>query len=139
MLSLTYLSSASTLLDETTLAAILSDVRPRNEARGLTGMLLYSDGNIIQVLEGPPDAVEETFAAIQDDPRHRGILVMLREEVTERAFPDWSMGFRSVRADEVRRLPGYTDFLRGSDLAEGLGDRAAPAYQLLEIFRDNLR
>lgn len=139
MLSLTYLSSASELLDESALTALLSDIRPRNEARGLTGMLLYSDGNIIQVLEGPEDAVEATFAAIQGDERHGGIFVMLRDDIEERAFPDWSMGFRGVRAEEVRRLPGFTDFLRDSALAADLGDRAAPAYRLLEIFRDSLR
>ena len=139
MLSLTYLSSATDLMGEQELAEILATTRPRNEERGLTGMLLYADGNIIQVLEGPDRAVDETFAAISRDPRHRGILMMLREPIDERAFPDWSMGFRAVGREDVRRLPGYSEFLADPRLSAGLGDRAAPSYQLLEIFRDNLR
>jgi hypothetical protein len=139
MLSLTYLSSATHLLDERELAELLAQTRPRNEEQGLSGMLLYSDGNFIQVLEGPDDAVDETFARISADPRHHGILVMLREEITERAFPDWSMGFRALRREEVRELPGYSAFLADPSLSEGLTARPAASYQLLEIFRDNLR
>jgi hypothetical protein len=139
MLSLTYLSSATDLLDEQQLVDLLVTIRPRNLELGLSGMLLYSDGNIIQVLEGPDDVVDATFASIQDDPRHRGVLVMLREQITERAFPDWSMGFRSLARDDVRRLPGYTEFLRAPRLSDGLGEHPAASYQLLEIFRDSLR
>lgn len=138
MLSLTYLSSATELLDETRLAALLATIRPANEARGLTGMLLYSDGNIIQVLEGPDEAVEETFRAISADSRHHGIIEMLRDPITERAFPDWSMGFRHVGLDQVRELPGYTDFLADRSLSGGLGSEAEPAYRMLEIFRETL-
>lgn len=139
MLSLTYLSSASELLDEPALVQILAESRPRNHERGLTGMLLYSDGNIIQVLEGPDDAVEETFRTISADPRHHGILIALRDPITTRAFPDWSMGFRSVRREELRQLPGFSEFLAPDGRGSDLGDQAAPAYQLLEIFRDSMR
>lgn len=138
MLSLTYLSSATDLMDEQQLTELLAETRPRNEERGLTGMLLYSDGNIIQVLEGPDEAVETTFASISADPRHRGLLVMLRDQIAERAFPDWSMGFRAVSREEVRRLPGFSEFL-ADPASTGLGEHAAPSYQLLEIFRDSLR
>lgn len=139
MLSLTYLSSATDLFDEDQLAALLADTRPRNEERGLTGMLLYSDGNFIQVLEGPDEAVEQTFRAISADPRHHGIIVALRDQVGQRAFPDWSMAFRSVAGDEVRALPGYSEFLATWGRDRVFGDRAASAYRLLEIFRDSLR
>jgi hypothetical protein len=139
VLSLTYLSSATDLFDDERLAALMSDTRPRNEARGLTGMLLYSDGNFIQVLEGPDEAVEQTFRSISADPRHRGIIVALRDQVEARAFPDWSMAFRSVDPDDVRRLPGYSEFLTSWGRDRIFGDRAAAAYQMLEIFRDSLR
>ena len=138
MLSLTYVSSAAGRLEPAQLAAMLGDIRPKNEALGLTGMLLYSDGNIIQTLEGPDEAVEATFRSIEADPRHRGILVLLREPVEERAFPDWSMGFREVAGTEVGSLPGYSAFL-SRPLAKELGAAAAPAYRLLEVFRDSMR
>ena len=48
--SLTYVSTATTLMSVPELVAMLEEIRPRNRDRGLTGMLLYSGGNIIQVL-----------------------------------------------------------------------------------------
>ncbi|WP_164519484.1 BLUF domain-containing protein [Nocardioides ferulae] len=116
MLSLTYLSSVTETLDEAELVDLLAGSRARNEAAGITGLLLYRDGNVIQTLEGPHVAVEETFARIRRDPRHRGVIVLLREEVAERAFPEWSMAFRSVgvRQGEV---PGFSDFLNNDERA----------------------
>jgi hypothetical protein len=138
MLSLTYVSSASQTLDATALVDLLAAIRPRNEELGLTGMLLHSGGNIIQVLEGPDPVVEETFAAIERDPRHHGVLVMLREQVGERAFPDWSMGFRAVGDADLQDVDGYSDFMR-RPVGSGLGDSTRAAYRLLELFRDNMR
>lgn len=139
MLSLTYLSSATTLFDEQQLTDLLADSRPRNEERGLTGLLLYADGNFAQVLEGPDEAVERTFASISADRRHHGLIVALRDQVEQRAFPDWSMGFRAMAADDVRRLPGYSEFLTTWGRDRVFGDRAAASYQLLEIVRDGMR
>ncbi|GAA1154816.1 BLUF domain-containing protein [Nocardioides aquiterrae] len=138
MISLTYVSSATDLLDTTGLVDLLVDVRPRNEERGVTGMLLYSGGNIIQNLEGPDDVVDATFASIERDPRHRGVLVVLREEVEERGFPDWSMGFRELGGADLQGVSGFTDFLR-RPVGSGLGDSSRAAYRLLELFRENMR
>ncbi len=138
MLSLTYVSSATGLLDVPALVDLLTTVRRRNEELGLTGMLLYSGGNIIQNLEGPADVVDATYAAIERDPRHRGVLLVLREPIEERGFPDWSMGFREVGDSEIQGVDGFSDFMR-RPLGEGLGDSTRAACRLLELFRDNMR
>lgn len=138
MLSLTYVSSASQVLDSPDLVELLAAVRPRNEELGLTGMLLHSGGNIIQVLEGPDEVVDERFAVIERDTRHHGVLVLLREPIEQRAFPDWSMGFREVGSADLEGVAGYSDFLR-RPFGSGLGDSTPAAYRLLEMFRDNMR
>lgn len=138
MLSLTYVSSATQVLEQDDLVALLETFRPRNEERGLTGLLLYSGGNIIQTLEGPDDVVDATFAAIERDTRHTGVLRMLREPITERAFPDWSMGFRAIGGADLQGVAGYSDFLR-RPFGRDLGDSTPAAYRLLEVFRDSMR
>ncbi|WP_051551374.1 BLUF domain-containing protein [Nocardioides sp. URHA0020] len=138
MLSLTYVSSTKEILEVPELVELLTSIRPKNDERGLTGMLLYSGGNVIQTLEGPEESVDSVFSAIEQDPRHTGILVLLREQVDTRAFPEWSMGFRNVGDLEVHDITGYTDFTRRS-FADGLGSHASSAYRLLELFRDNMR
>jgi hypothetical protein len=57
--------------------ALLGTARRRNAAAGVTGMLLYRDGNVAQTLEAPDEAVEATFRRIEQDPRHRGVILLL--------------------------------------------------------------
>lgn len=140
MLSLTYVSSASELLDNDQLVQLMAAIRPKNQALGLTGMLLYSGGNIIQTLEGPDDMVDRTFAAIAEDSRHKGVLLLLREPISERAFPDWSMGFRRLSQDEVQQTPGFTTFLeQPAPVDPAPGQAVSSTYRLLELFKQNMR
>jgi hypothetical protein len=138
LLSLTYVSSATELLAMPALLDMLAVIRPRNEALGLSGLLLYSGGNIIQVLEGPEDAVESTFQAIVDDPRHKDVIVMLRDPIEQRAFPDWSMGFRDISRADVQRVEGLNAFFQ-EPLAAEFEDRAEPAFYLLQVFKETMR
>lgn len=138
MLSLTYVSSAVELPDPERLVEMLKRIRPRNQALGLSGMLLYSDGNIMQTLEGPDDVVETIFRTIEADPRHHDIIVILREPTERRAFPDWSMGFRRLSGEHLETLPGYDDFM-SRPVAQDLGDNAASAYHLMDSFRSTVR
>lgn len=90
---LVYASSAPRLLDQDDLVDILRASRKNNPAVGVTGALLYTGGNFMQVLEGPAEAVDGVYARVKLDPRHRQVLTLLESEVEERAFPQWSMGF----------------------------------------------
>jgi hypothetical protein len=52
------------------LQVILASARKNNLALGITGALLYNNGNFAQFLEGPLASVERIFEVIQCDPRH---------------------------------------------------------------------
>ncbi len=136
VLSLTYVSSATELLGSADLVRLLAQSREANERRDITGMLLYRDGNILQCLEGPEDRVREAYDAISRDPRHGGVITLLEEEVAERSFPDWSMGFKDLSPVEGDGLTGFNDFLRSGEL-DYLGDRAEPVFHLIKVFRDS--
>jgi hypothetical protein len=117
---------------------MVEESRPRNDEQGVTGMLLYSGGNIIQALEGPASAVEAIFDAIVADPRHTDVRVLDRGATAQRAFPNWSMGFRDVSEREVADIDGYADFVR-RPVGQDLGESAGSAYELLERFRGSSR
>ena len=74
------------------LEGILKVSRRNNDDNGLTGVLLFAEGNFIQALEGPEAALEKTYARIIADPRHHLVLELYRAPISERNFPDWSMG-----------------------------------------------
>lgn len=136
LLTLTYTSSATRLLSVAQLVDLIEQIRPKNERLGVTGLLLYSGGNVIQTLEGSPRAVEEVFEVIAADGRHTDVQVVDRRPVSTRAFATWSMGFRNVSAREVADLQDFGAFARDSVGAD-LSAHAASAFALLERFRVN--
>lgn len=102
---LVYVSSGSREYTATELDDITAAGRRNNAVSGLTGILLYYHGNFMQLIEGPADAVEETFQRISADERHSGILKLQDTEVVKRSFPDYRMGFRAIGNDEATTVP----------------------------------
>lgn len=134
VLTLTYTSTATTLLTIDELVELIEQIRPKNEQLGVTGLLLYSGGNVIQTLEGSEADVMTVFDAICGDERHTAIEVVDRRTVAARAFATWSMGFRNVSAREVADIVGYTAFVKHS-VGRDLDTHAESAFELLERFR----
>lgn len=93
MRQLLYVSAAAEDMTGDVLTAILETSRRNNRASGITGMLLHVDGGFLQVLEGPDNAIQETFTRIRRDPRHTATNVLVDRQADERLFPDWTMGF----------------------------------------------
>lgn len=109
---LLYFSTATPELTEDALTEILMESQNRNAKRNITGLLLHSDGNIIQIIEGEKEDVEALFAKIEHDKRHRGVLVLSRKHVEKRDFPEYKMGFRRPSRDLIEaQIPGFTDFV----------------------------
>lgn len=59
-------------------------------------MLLYHDGNFMQVLEEPDENVLALFESIKRHPRHRNVSLLVQEQIIDRQFPDWTMSFRNI-------------------------------------------
>ncbi len=77
------------------LSSILASARRNNQANDITGLLMFNGKRFLQVIEGPADAVEATYARINCDPRHRAQVVLARRTVDQREFGDWSMAYRN--------------------------------------------
>ena len=92
LVRLMYASRATAAPADADLAAILKTSREHNPAEGITGLLCFTDGVFVQVLEGGRDAVNARYQHIVQDPRHRDVILLGYEEITERAFPGWTMG-----------------------------------------------
>ncbi|WP_299042758.1 BLUF domain-containing protein [uncultured Tateyamaria sp.] len=84
-------------LNPSALSDILNTARRNNARDGLTGMLIYHNDRFLQVLEGPDAAVEDCLRRIEVDERHRRMRPLLSEQVTERLFTRWRMGFCDIK------------------------------------------
>ncbi len=139
MFSIVYVSSAIQPFTQEELAELLQSSRKNNLAVGVTGMLLYKDGSFMQVLEGEQSSVQQVFNKISRDPRHRGVVVLLRQTIAARDFDDWSMGFRNLNSPEVRDLEGYSEFLNVGLNDQIFFDEPAKSQKLLLTFRRTMR
>lgn len=72
--------------------AILSQSRQHNPTCGITGILCYGGSIFLQAIEGGRIAVSELYGHIQRDPRHKDVVLLDYEEISERRFGGWTMG-----------------------------------------------
>jgi hypothetical protein len=92
LVRLMYASRAVPAVDQTALVAILRQSKAANPAHGITGVLCFSEGIFLQVLEGGRSAVNQLYNRIAADPRHTQVELLKYEEIGERRFAGWSMG-----------------------------------------------
>ena len=71
---------------------ILAQSRQHNPECGITGILCYGGGIFLQAIEGGRMPVSELYGHIQRDTRHREVVLLHYEEISERRFGGWTMG-----------------------------------------------
>ena len=91
-----YTSSATEALDDAAMRELAMSATYRNAEIGITGMLLFNDGSIMQVLEGDELTVKMLYDVIKEDSRHTGAMVLIERYSETREFSSWSMGYRNV-------------------------------------------
>jgi hypothetical protein len=134
-----YLSTASKLFDSAELRVMLKEANERNKEAGVTGMLLYKEGQFMQVLEGTRDTVTATFSRISQDPRHHGIMVLAKGAVQERRFPEWSMAFRDLNLPDHQEVPGFSEFLNTPLTGKEFDGDPDHCQKLLLVFKKSIR
>ncbi len=100
LIRLVFVSTAAPGLTACDLDEIAAVSRARNEAAGLTGLLLHQVDSFYCVLEGPQARVFQRMEAIICDKRHARVEILAEERITSRRFENWSFGSlpRSARA-----------------------------------------
>lgn len=134
-----YTSTASVQMRREDLRALLKGSHERNARAGITGILLYKDGNFMQVLEGEEQTVKTLFTKISNDRRHHGIIPLLQTPIPQRQFPDSSMAFHDLDHNANRDLPGYSEFLNTPLNGELFRNDLTRCEKLLLLFKKNIR
>ena len=96
---LIYASRLKKKLDHAAVEKIADVSRRNNRKLGVTGALCSSPRGFLQILEGPPEAVNELYNRIVRDPRHADVSLLEYVKVPFREFENWSMAY--VRTDEI--------------------------------------
>ncbi len=93
---LIYTSSATPALDDFVLREIAQTSNYNNQELGITGLLLFHEGSIMQVLEGDEMSVCSLYGKVKQDPRHSGCMILSAREAQQREFSNWFMGYKNV-------------------------------------------
>jgi len=72
--------------------SILHQSRDHNPGTGVTGVLCYGGGIFLQAIEGGRMTISQLYGHIQRDPRHKDVVLLHYEEISERRFAGWTMG-----------------------------------------------
>jgi len=95
--------------------AIVAEARCRNRAAGVSGALLFTGKNFVQVLESDDAAIDSLMVKLCADSRHENLIITYRVPLRDRLFADWEMAY-SGAAHFVRRR--VVPLLDGDDPAE---------------------
>ncbi len=141
-----YASSATIRLSQRDLLALLKLSRAKNEACGLTGMLLYRDGTYLQFLEGQRSDVDRLFTRLQVDRRHSDVRLLREGVLPKRLFPEWSMAYKNLAGVRSSDVAGYSELLQSKSPASRArsvnalppGGQRDAAELLVEMFQEML-
>lgn len=134
LIQLIYVSSLSDIKLEQDIGKILESSVRHNKENGITGMLLYANGNFLQVLEGEAEAVGESFTRICADPRHYDIIHLISGPIADRHFSQWSMGYQHLSENYLREFPKYAPFFKFHANDEAICAKSGIALELLRQF-----
>jgi hypothetical protein len=104
---LIYLSRATRPLSDDELTTLLTQAREANAQQGITGALVYGDGQFMQIIEGEEPTLAMLYAKLLQDERHGQVFKFADKPIAQRSFTDWSMAFRPVSAEQFQTLQGY--------------------------------
>jgi hypothetical protein len=105
-----------------------------NKKNNITGMMLYAEANIVQVLEGEKISVMGTFNRIMVDKRHVGIYVLYEREILERDFDAWSLGYKVLKKVDIERAGLTTDAFKVREQEIERRVRPGDALRVLKSF-----
>jgi hypothetical protein len=114
MYRIIYLSTETKFFSKDDVNALLINSKSNNLKFNITGLLIYIDGDFLQVIEGKKEDVINLFELIKTDIRHKHIICVFNGIVPGRQFPEWSMGFSLTNYNDLRKIEGFHDISKKS-------------------------
>lgn len=104
LVHLIYCSAIQDFVTIPDLYRVLQQSIKNNGQRGITGIVMYHDGSVLQILEGEEESVSALYEKICNDRRHHRIQTIIKEQIDHRNFTQWSMGFINLSSRELSQL-----------------------------------
>ena len=102
--ALAYVSTAEAGLSMDQVAEMGAEAQRRNNAEGITGILVFNGRNFFQIVEGDREPLYALLRRLRLDTRHMGLSLVYEREQTPRVFGDW--GMRTWQSASLPELAG---------------------------------
>jgi hypothetical protein len=135
LFGLVYMSKAVDRFSQHDLTKLLEQSRRENQPVAITGLLLYVDGNFMQLFEGAQEKIEALMSRIKRDRRHHEVIILEAGPIKQRHFSDWSMAFLNFNSPQVRALPGFSTYLEAPFARDDMAETQETHVRLLQYFR----
>jgi hypothetical protein len=132
-----YFSSSVSQFQEEDLTTILQQSRQNNSESGVTGVMLYVRGSIIQVLEGEKEIVESLYQRIEKDHRHYEVVRVFSRPITNRLFADWNMGYETITTSQLEDVKRTVSLDSSNELPDQAKDHII--LKTIKVFYDSNR
>ena len=100
-----YISEFAKQMSPTDIDRLAQQSAVANQDKEITGILVATGALFFQVIEGPAEAIDELYARISKDGRHRQFLLLEMEQGDlTRLFPDWAMRKLDLSDESAQRL-----------------------------------
>ncbi len=96
--AISYVSTVDKDVTENDIQNALDYSKSWNNDHDISGILLYSQGNFFQVLEGDKEVLKKLFSNIKNDKRHYDIIKIFEKEVADVKFDTYQVDFISLDA-----------------------------------------
>lgn len=121
---------------EKDLDKIVSSSFRNNNARDVTGVLMYNSGFFFQVIEGKKDDVIYTYNKIILDPRHQNVNLLTDREIENRSFENWPLALvklNDMDLDVIDHVIAWNDLINDSRRKEPISQEKVD--RLIEALR----
>lgn len=105
---LIYESTRTKECTDNEITKILDSSNRNNGTIDITGVLLYSKTQFLQVLEGEHSLIVDLYQRIKSDPRHSNAVIISLKHIKERYFPSWQMGSKQINTETYDFLTDMT-------------------------------
>ena len=132
---LIYVSQRKASCTETEIQKILDACIRNNGKADITGVLLYSETQFIQYLEGNYTKIIHLYDQIKGDTRHKSPVMVSSSPIKTRTFPSWQMGARKLGGDiEYKTTLGPGERKVFVEILSGIKQHDQKALALLKKF-----
>ncbi len=112
---ISYVSTADPNLSKKEAKRLLEDAALFNNREGINGVLLCSETNFFQLIEGEEEKVKDLYSIIEKDSRHQNLIKFIDKPLAKPPYEGYASGFitNQIKFDssEMKNYLKYVEVL----------------------------